>query len=341
VDSCLYDAPTRKNQGVGRGYTWVKSYRKEAKMSLVVEGFRGEWEWDAFVDKSYNGTIFHKQRFLSYHPRSRFEDASLSFKHKGRLVSVFPAANVEGHLISHPGSSFGGPVFRYSGVSLVIKVVEEIISYAKGLGFDSIQMRLPPNIIKEYPIEAVEFVLFYKGFRIDFIELSTCVPLGKIKPAYNHLQAAHKAEKQGVYVRECDDYETFWPILNSNLKKHNAEPTHTLEEILRLKKLFPKEIRLFAAFIGEQMLSGAVLFINNSVSFETFYLAQDYSYTELRSLNLLIFKVIQWAMYQELKFLNFGISTEKQGRVLNPGLVKFKEGYGGCNIVRKTYSLKI
>ena len=63
-------------------------------------------EWDQFIDTSDNGTIFQKQKFLSYHVSRKFENHSLIFKKKGKIIAVFPAAiKQEGKkkiLFSHP-----------------------------------------------------------------------------------------------------------------------------------------------------------------------------------------------------------------------------------------------
>jgi len=53
------------------------------------ENFREEWE--KFVSESNNGTIFHYQQFLAYHPPGRFEDHNLLFFQKGKLLSLLPA----------------------------------------------------------------------------------------------------------------------------------------------------------------------------------------------------------------------------------------------------------
>jgi hypothetical protein len=52
-------------------------------------------EWDNFVETSDNGTIFHKRRFLSYHPEGKFKDASLIFRKQNKLFSIFPAVEIE------------------------------------------------------------------------------------------------------------------------------------------------------------------------------------------------------------------------------------------------------
>ena len=53
-----------------------------------------EKQWNEFVDLGNNGTIFHLRTFFKYHPEDRFRDHSLLVKKKGRLFSVFPAAEI-------------------------------------------------------------------------------------------------------------------------------------------------------------------------------------------------------------------------------------------------------
>jgi hypothetical protein len=51
-----------------------------------------EEEWDSFVDQSDNGTLFHKRAFLNYHPKERFNDASIYVMKNGKILSVLTAA---------------------------------------------------------------------------------------------------------------------------------------------------------------------------------------------------------------------------------------------------------
>lgn len=48
--------------------------------------------WDSFVWQSNNGTFFHLQRFLSYHPEGRFTFHHLLFYRGTTLLAVLPAA---------------------------------------------------------------------------------------------------------------------------------------------------------------------------------------------------------------------------------------------------------
>ena len=68
-------------------------------------------QWEACIGNSNNGTLFHRRKFLNYHPKDRFEDHSLMAYKKDKLLSVFPAAvkieNGKRLLVSHPGASMG------------------------------------------------------------------------------------------------------------------------------------------------------------------------------------------------------------------------------------------
>src|SRR6056297_1603924 len=92
-------------------------------------------QWDKFVENSVNGTIFHTRRFINYHPRDKFEDHSLMFFERHKLIAVFPAAIIdkkgEKVLKSHPGTSYGGLVFsRNLPLEKTFGIIEELENYA-------------------------------------------------------------------------------------------------------------------------------------------------------------------------------------------------------------------
>lgn len=307
--------------------------------------------WDNFVNESKNGTIFHSRKFLNYHSFDKFEDKSLLFKNKNRIVSVFSAALIktnEGERIlkSHPGTSYGGPLFNKKDGDLgaVIDVIDEILNYASDGGFDSLEMRLSPRVFHKYPSEELEYVLWHRGFKVINTELSSAVQLmfetkdslySKFK--YNTKQPVRKAVEAGVIFRETDDYVEFWKMLELNLIKHNAGPTHSLEEINKLKELIPDNIKLFGSYYENKLIAGTLVFICNNVACHTFYIAQDYNYQQLRPLNLLLIETINWARDNNFRYLNFGISTEAGGTIINPSLFRFKEGFAATGTVRRYY----
>jgi hypothetical protein len=309
-------------------------------------------DWDRFVDGSRNGTLFHKRRFLSYHPPDRFEDASLLFYEGNRLVSVFPAAwrrdDEVGRLLqSHPGASHGGPVFgRAIGASGVAAVVEALRAHAERAGADAVRMRIPPRAFHRPVLEEVDFALRLHGFTIWRTEFSTWVPLAA--PDEEALlatlesscrRAVRKAQRSGLVGEESADVDQYHEILADNLKRRfGADPTHSVAELQRLRELFPEEIRLFVAREGERILGGCLVFVCNDEAAHTFYLASREEAQPMRPLNLAVFTAMEWLRARGFQRLSLGVSTP-DGLTVNWGLIAFKESFNGRGICRDSYQL--
>jgi len=141
-------------------------------------------------------------------------------------------------------------------------------------------------------------------------------------------------------VRESDEWSTFFELLKQNLKiRHNVQPTHTLDELLLLKKLYPDRIRLFGAYLDEQMVAGVVNFSVNKDVVLAFYISHDEAFQHLRAVNLLFFEIIKWCHLNDFKYLDFGIFTVDMEP--NFGLGRFKENFGASGVFRDTFELDL
>lgn len=321
---------------------------------LFIEPYRPEQqaEWDTFVASSRNGTIFHTQTFLSYHPPERFQDASVLIRDaKGRVRAVFPAAVTENAaggrvLSSHAGSTYGGFVidrdFDLKEAFLAVRLIED---YARALEVQVVEIRHAEKIFHLVPAEDVDFALEMAGFQLCKRELSSAILLEGLTPEtiFDMAQSMHrrytkKALRSGVKVRLSDDYGSFHRLLTTNLaKRHETRPTHTREEMERIRQLLPGRVCLFAGFVDDEMAAGVWLLRCNAKATHTFYLAQDYRFQHLRPLRAVIHELICWHLGQSYRYLNLGISTENSGRVVNWGLFRFKESFGARGVIRTTY----
>ncbi len=305
-----------------------------------------ESRWERFVADSNNGTLFHTRKFLSYHPPQRFQDHSLLFEKKGKLLALFPAAErvVDQRKIlwSHPGSSYGSLVVpEHLSFQDALGLAESLTRYGKTHGFSAIRLTLPPTIYNRRLSNYVDYALLHQGFTyanrevssILFLESSVEENLVKFKPS--HRRAVRKAEKSGVIVRETDDFATFYAILKNNLRiRHGVEPTHTLDELLRLKALFPQDIRLFGAFLNDHMIAGVVNFICNRDVVLAFYISHNEDFTDVRPVNLLFYSIFDWAIRENFRVFDFGIFTVHEEP--NMGLARFKENFGASGMFRDT-----
>ncbi|MEA2078215.1 MAG: GNAT family N-acetyltransferase [Candidatus Marinimicrobia bacterium] len=302
--------------------------------------------WDKFVMQANNGTIFHERKFLNYHPKGRFKDHSLVFMEKGKPIALFPAVEsmVEGKLTlySHRGSSYGGIVQPLNqGVEKNVKIVKTLGKYAKENGFNSIMMTLPPNIYNLQLNNYLEFACFREGYIYLKREISSVLKLedhidkNLAKFKSTHRTAYRRGEKMGVIVRETDDYKAFYAILKNNLKiRHGVEPTHTLEELKKLKGLYPDRIRLYGAYLDNTLIAGIVMFDTNDLVTLAFYISHDEAFQEYRGVNVLFKEVIADSIKRGFHYLDYGIFTVNMEP--NYGLARFKESFGSGGVFRDT-----
>ena len=318
---------------------------------MIIKQFIDDFcdRWDFIVAKANNGTVFHTRRFLRYHPQGRFNDHSLIIYKKDKPYILFPAAerNVNGKrlLVSHPGASYGSFVVPEElSFAESYEIVELLLDHARKQNFNGISITPPPTIYNRRLSNYVEFALIQKGFiylkremsSILFLEETVEGNLNKFKSS--HRQAVRKAIKEGVKIRQSNKFEEFYNILKNNLKiRHNVSPTHTLDELMKVKSLLPDKVNLFGAFLDDKMVAGVVNFICNDDVVLAFYISHDEEFQETRALNLLFYKIFEWAIDNKFKVFDFGIFTVNENP--NFGLARFKENFGSSGMFRDTYEI--
>jgi predicted N-acyltransferase len=312
---------------------------------------QNESPWDKFVLSSNNGTLFHLRKFLNYHPKDRFQDHSILIEKKQNLFSVLPAAEliVDGKriLVSHPGSTVGSFVVPENlSIADAMSMSEALVSYVKENNFSGIRITLPPTLYQRRLSNYIDFSFFKQGFTyskrdvtsILFLEDSLDKNLAKFKSS--HLRAVRNAQEKGVNVRQSNDFDSFYNILEQNLKiRHSVSPTHTLAELKNIHAMFPDRINLFAAFVKGVMVAGVVNFVVNDHVVLAFYISHDEAYQEFRAVNLLFYSIFDWAIQQGFKIYDFGTFTVNEEP--NMGLGRFKENFGASGIFRDTIELKL
>jgi len=304
-------------------------------------------EWDEFVWNANNGTIFHTRRFLSYHPGDRFRDHSYLIRKKDQPLALLPAVRLEydglDTLYSHRGASYGGFVYQEDlSIREAFDMVKGLLDQAAQAGIEQIVITPPPAIYNRRISNYIDFALYKHGFDYLKREVSSMLTLessiegnlGKFRSSSR--RNYRKARREGVIVRQTDDYEGFFRILKKNLKiRHDVEPTHTLEEMQSLAELFPDRIRLFGAYLDDTLIAGVVNFTCNRDVVLAFYISHDEEYQEYRAVNLLFYEIIRWAIDRHFRFLDFGIFTVNEDP--NFGLGRFKESFGASGVFRDTF----
>ena len=297
--------------------------------------------WNDFIVHAKNATFLFHRDFMEYH-KDRFEDYSLMIFEEEKLVAVLPANKSGKTLYSHQGLTYGGLVYNEKiKLASVIEIFKTILSFLNRNNIRKLQLKLIPSIYNQKPSEELNYALFLLESRLirrdtlAVIDLSNSYSLSKIRK-----RGVKNGINNRLIIKEVNDFTDFWnEILIPNLaQKHQAKPVHSLEEITRLKALFPEKIRQFNVYENEVIVAGTTIFESSMVAHSQ-YISGKEDKNELGGLDLLFYQLIS-EVFKNKRYFDFGISNENQGRNLNDGLSYWKESFGANIIVQDFYEVE-
>lgn len=286
--------------------------------------------WDDFVlNKSLNGTIYHTRLFLSYHG-DRFIDTSILIKFNEELVCVVPCCKIGEKYFSHKGATYGGPVLTSKKLSVnkVEKIVEEIFKFYD----NNFECRLANDI---YFPEQIHLLYYLIGRRLNVkLELSWYIDTNEdfIKKITNKRNKKYLEKMKNnsnykfISSDDIQDYRDYYDILKKNLNtNHSTNPTHSLEEFVLLKNLLTNKQELFLVKNENYIIGGVFVIKVTSYCWYTFYISRniDVSGSGI-SIMYLMSEISKIANKNNVKYLDYGISTENSGEIINNGLSEFK-----------------
>lgn len=303
---------------------------------------RDKKEWDAFVERSKNGTFLLRRDYMEYHA-DRFRDHSLMiYDDSGGLLALMPANEAGQEVISHEGLTYGGLVTGGDMTTpTMLAVIDLVIDYLSAAGFRLWHYKTIPHIYHIHPAEEDLYCLFRLGARLWRRDiLSVVCADGRLPLQQRRRRKVQQARNAGLMFEECSDFANYWALLEEMLmQRHGVKPTHSLPEITLLHARFPNEIRLHVARDMNEMLAGVVIYNTARVA-HVQYIAASERGRRIGALDGLIADLME-DTYARSAYLDFGISTESAGKILNVGLVQQKEGFGARAIVHDQYKIEI
>jgi hypothetical protein len=297
--------------------------------------------WNDFIAQAKNATFLFHRDFMEYH-KDRFEDYSLIVLDGEKWVAVLPANSVGNEIFSHQGLTYGGLVYNEKiKLASVIEIFKVVLSSLNANNIQKLQLKLIPSIYHQKPSEDLNYVLFLLESRLirrdtlAVIDLSNSYSLSKIRK-----RGVKNGINNRLIIKEVNDFTDFWnEILIPNLaQKHQAKPVHSLEEITKLKALFPEKIRQFNVYENGVIVAGTTIFESSTVAHSQ-YISGKEDKNELGGLDLLFYQLIS-EVFKNKRYFDFGISNENQGRNLNDGLSYWKESFGANIIIQDFYEVE-
>lgn len=297
--------------------------------------------WNAFVDTAKNATFLFHRDFMEYH-QDRFEDHSLIVLDGNKWVAILPANIVGTTLYSHQGLSYGGLVYD-DKVKLAncIQIFTEMLFFLQSNGIEKLQIKMLPSIYHNQPAEELHYALFLANatlIRRDSLSVINKSFTNKLSTVRQ--RGIKSGIKNQLVIKEVASFDDFWEkVLVPNLEtKFDVKPVHSLEEITKLKRFFPKNIRQFNVYHDQDIVAGTTIFESKKVA-HCQYISTLKSKKELRGLDYL-FNYLITDVFKSKQFFDFGNSNINSGRNLNSGLSYWKESFGAGTIVHDYYEVE-
>ena len=301
---------------------------------------RDAGRWNEFVRASRNGTFLLDRNYMDYHS-DRFADHSLlASDDGGKLLALLPAHAADDRLVSHGGLTYGGFIVDdRMTASLMLDLFSAATAEMRTNGFRTLIYKTIPHIYHRLPAEEDQYALFRAEARLIRRDHLAVIDYRAPHTRQERRQrSVRKGAKAGLAVRETEDFGAFWAILEANLSsRHGVQPVHSVDEIALLQSRFPERIRLFAAYDGDEMRAGVVVYVSDFVCHAQYIGASDEG-REQGALDL-VFDDLIGRFSTAARYFDFGTSTERNGTFLNTGLSEFKEGFGARTVVHDHYEL--
>jgi Acetyltransferase (GNAT) domain len=297
-------------------------------------------QWDDFLKDAKNATFLFCRDYMDYH-QDRFDDHSLMIFHGDALIGLVPANLApNGNLVSHDGLTYGGLVVpRTATLKTVAGCFQAVLRHLSDQHIQTWIYKQIPGFYTTLPDDDAAYVLFLLGARLYrrdcamTISLEDRLPLARTRKAL-----LKKAAATGIQLAWESSFQPFWEqvLVPQLAMRYGASPVHTLEEITLLACRFPDNIKQFSAYCGDEIVSGTTIFETPTVAHLQYSAVSDKG----RQTGAHAF-LFDWLInhYRDKKYFDFGTSNEDEGRVINHGLVRWKEGFGARCFTHDFYEI--
>jgi len=319
---------------------------------IEVVKYSEEWKerWDDFVLNSNNGTMFHMQKFLDYHTPGKFTFDHLIFIENGKLVAVLPGRLYNGMFESPIGASYGSIVTGDITFAETMEIVSALLDYGRKTGIKEFLLTAAPMIYDKYQNQNLEFALLWQGFSYNLHYISSAIKLDKERDIINRFRPTIRRNirktlrDKDIRVEINEKYDEFHPILVENKARHDVKPTHSYEDLIKLKGLMPEYLKLFMVYHKDEPIGGSLMFFPNKAVALCFYNMLRYDYADFKPIQRVMFEVVNYCTEEGYSYVDIGVSQDtKADNPMTPSmsLIEFKEKFDAKTIMRNTLYIKL
>ena len=297
-------------------------------------------DWDNFIATAKNATFLFQREFMDYH-NDRFEDFSLMVYKDEKLYALLPANINDDVVYSHQGLTYGSFVLQDSAkLKSTFLAFKEVLKFLFEERIKKLDIRIIPTFYNSLPSDELEYVLYKAEASLVKRDVILLIDYqNKLRFQKNRREGINKAKRKNLIVKVDGDYEAFWnKILIPNLKeKHNSSPVHSLDEIKLLAARFPNHIKQVNVYQDDKIVAGTTVFLTKKVIHPQ-YVSANSNKNELGSLDVLYNFIIDH-FKKGKNYFSFNTSSEENGKLLNEGLLFWKESCGARPHVFNNYEI--
>tara|TARA_B110000483_G_scaffold241966_1_gene326353 strand:+ start:1964 stop:2920 length:957 start_codon:yes stop_codon:yes gene_type:complete len=294
---------------------------------------RKKKDWNNMVKNLTNNIFFFHRDYLSYFKNTLKENSLIIYDNKKKKIIGFIPGNISKNTFySFEKLTFGGVFLEklyYKNV-FFNDIFNNLIKYLKKKKVKKLFFKLLPS---PYYTNDNALLLNYlnnlKKSKI-FTEISSYIKLSKLNN-FSKLRLRSLYKNKDLIIKKEKITKKYWNFVSKNLRlKYKVNPVHSYKEIKFLEKKFPKNILFFSCYKRNIFLGGLVLFRFGNI-LKTQYVGFDEKYKYLNSQDSITSYLIKNNKSYDVKILDFGISTENNGKFINKNLLFYKETFGAIN----------
>jgi len=319
---------------------------------MEIVKYTEEWKekWDEFVENSNNGTMFHLQKFFDYHEPNKFKFDHLIFLEKDKIAAVLPGAIIGDKFESPIGASYGSIVTEDIKFDKAMEIVTALLEYGKNNGIKEFELTAPPVVYENLPNQNLDFALLWQGFKYELHYISSAIKLDKEREIIPRFQSTVRRNirktfrNSDIRVEINERYDQFYPILLDNKSRHNIKPTHSYEDLLKLKELLPDKLKLFMVYYKNIPIGGSLMFFVNRTCALCFYNMLLYDYDEYKPIQRVMYEVVKYSTDNGYSYVDIGVSQDTSAdNPMTPSmdLINFKEKFDAKTVMRNTLHIKL
>lgn len=296
--------------------------------------------WNDFVTTAKNATFLFHRDFMDYHS-DRFTDSSVLIFKDDELYAVLPANERDGKVISHQGLTYGSFVLQDSAKLLyALEAFKAMLRFLASEKIQKLEIRVIPTFYNVMPSDELAYFLFKTNATLLKRDALMVIDTNhKLKFQKNRREGINKAIRNGLKIKVEDTFDDFWnDVLIPNLKnKHGIAPIHSLDEIKLLAARFPGNIKQVNVYKDDKVVAGTTVFLTKT-TIHPQYVSGNADKNSFGSLDLAYDFIINH-FKKDKRYFDFNISSEENGKVLNSGLIFWKESCGARTFTADTYEV--